>query len=59
MIFFQLFAQLFAVVLLVAWIVWLIHDKIDDINKWNQKRLEKRRLAEIEKLDKRKSFIDI
>lgn len=59
MIFFQLFAQLFAVVLLVAWIVWLIHEKIDDINKWNQKRLEKRRLAEIEKLDKRKSFIDI
>lgn len=55
----MIFFQLFAVVLLVAWIVWLIHDKIDEINKWNQKRLEKRRLAEIEKLDKRKSFIDI
>lgn len=55
----MIYLEILAITLIIAWVVLKIQNKIDDINEWNQKRLEKKRLAEINKFKNRKKFVDI
>lgn len=55
----MIYFEIFAVVLAVSLVVWIIHDILDHLNKWNSNRLEKNRLNEIERFKNRKRFVDV